>query len=321
MKVIVQIPCLDEEETIADVLRTIPDVIAGVDQIETLLIDDGSRDGTVEVARAAGIDHVISHKRTLGLAASFADGLQQSLSLGADIIVNTDGDNQYPSEAIADLVGPIIEERADIVVGDRQIASIKHFSATKKILQKLGSWMVRTVSNTQIPDTTSGFRAYSREAALRLNVLTGYSYTLETIIQAGKLGLTLVSLPIEVNEPTRESRLKRNNWHFIKAQAGTIVRIYAFYEPMRTFTYISAPFILAGAGLIGRFLYFVAVSQSGVSRYIQSVTIGSGLLLIGILILLFGVQADISAKHRKLSEQLLYHMRKRELDRPGERLQ
>jgi hypothetical protein len=194
------------------------------------------------------------------------------------------------------------------------VQGIEHFSATKKRLLALGSWMVRTVSETDVPDAVSGFRAYSREAALRFNILTRYSYTLETIIQAGKLGLPILSIPVTTNPPTRPSRLQRSMWHFIKAQAGTILRLYAFYEPLRTFSYLALPFLLLGAALWARFAYFYLIGESGVGRFIQSLTLGTGLLLAGALIVLFGIQADISGKHRQLTQEVLYRLKKMELD-------
>jgi glycosyltransferase involved in cell wall biosynthesis len=252
VKLIIQIPCLNEAETLPAVLSTLPKSLPGIDCIEILIIDDGSSDETIGVAQAHNVHHIIRHNQNLGLARAFTDGIEKSLELGADIIVNTDGDTQYPAEYIPQLVQPILDGRADIVIGDRQVHTIPHFSRTKKLLQWFGSWMVRTVSGTGVPDTTSGFRAYSREAALRLNILSRYSYTLETIIQAGKMGLPIESVPITTNPPTRPSRLQRNAWHFIKAQAGTILRLYAFYEPLRTFTYIALPFLLSGLFLLGR---------------------------------------------------------------------
>lgn len=315
MKLIIQIPCYNEAETLPDTLADLPRHIPGVDCIETLVIDDGSRDDTAVTAQKLGVNHIVSHPQNLGLARAFQTGLDACLRLGADIIVNTDGDHQYPGRFILDLAGPVVVGEADIVVGDRQIDKIPHFSTVKKRLQKLGSWLVRTVSGTDVPDAPSGFRAYSREAALRLNILTRYSYTLETIIQAGKMGLTVVSVPIEVNETIRPSRLQRNMWHFIKAQAGTIMRLYAFYEPLRTFSYIAMPFILAGLGLWARFGYFFLVGQSGVGRFAQSITVGTGLLLVGVITLLFGIQADITGKHRQLTQEMLYRLKKMEIEK------
>jgi glycosyltransferase involved in cell wall biosynthesis len=314
VKLIIQLPCHNETDTLAEALSGIPAVIPGIDCIETLVIDDGSSDGTAELAQALGVTHLVRHPVNRGLAAAFQTGLDTALRLGADVIVNTDGDNQYPARFIPDLVAPIIRQQADIVIGDRQIDQIAHFSRFKKMLQKFGSAVVRTVSGTDVPDTVSGFRAYSREAALRLNILTSFTYTLETIIQAGKVGLTILSVPIETNPPTRPSRLQRNLWHFIKAQAGTILRLYAFYEPLRTFTYLAAPFILSGLGLWFRFLYFYFFEALSPARYIQSLTIGTGLLVVGVVMLLFGIQADITGKHRQLTQEVLYRLKKMELE-------
>lgn len=314
MKLIIQIPCRNEAETLAAVLQELPTFIPGISCIETLIIDDGSTDNTTAVAHRLGVNHVVRHSSHLGLARAFRTGLDTSLQLGADVIVNTDGDNQYPAFFIPHLVAPILCGEADIVIGDRQVDRIGHFSPLKKRLQKLGSWVVRNVSGTDVPDTVSGFRAYSREAALRLNILTNFTYTLETIIQAGKMGLALTSVPIETNEPTRPSRLQRSAWHFIKAQSSTILRLYAFYEPLRTFSYIAAPFLLAGVGLIVRFLFYYWIGESGIGRYMQSLTIGVGFFLTGVFIALFGVQADISNKHRRLTQEVLYRLKKLELE-------
>ncbi len=296
----------------AETLADFPKHLHGIDCIETLIIDDGSEDDTVAVAQALGVGHIVHHKKNLGLARSFQDGLEASLKAGADIVVNTDADNQYPGRFIANLVAPIVNGEADMVIGDRQVDQIKHFSPLKRALQKLGSWLVRTASETDVPDAPSGFRAYSKETALRLNILTRYSYTLETIIQAGKLGLTIQSVPVETNPPSRPSRLQRNMWHFIKAQAGTIMRLYAFYEPLRTFSYLAIPFLLLGLGSWIRFLSFYVQRIGG---HLQSLTIGTGLFLVGILILLFGIQADISSKHRQLTQESLYRLKKMELEK------
>jgi glycosyltransferase involved in cell wall biosynthesis len=318
VKLIIQIPCLNEAETLPEVLAELPRHIDGIDLIETLVIDDGSNDGTAEVASALGVDHVVRHPRNLGLAKAFQTGVEAALQRGADIIVNTDADNQYPGRYIVDLVTPILSGNADMVIGDRQIGTIDHFSPWKKLLQRLGSWMVRNVSGTDVPDTVSGFRAYTRETALRLNILTQFSYTLDTIIQAGKKGLTIVSVPIETNGPTRPSRLQHSTWHFVRQQAATIVRLYAFYEPLRTFLYIALPFLLVGTFLLLRFGYFY-ITDGGMG-HVQSVTIGSGFFVVGIFVALFGLQADISSKHRLLSDQTLYRLKKLELEKiEGER--
>ncbi|MBK7915978.1 MAG: glycosyltransferase family 2 protein [Candidatus Promineifilaceae bacterium] len=317
MKCIIQIPCFNEAETLPETLAGLPQSIPGIDCLELLVIDDGSKDETAVLAQSLGVHHVIRHRQNLGLARAFQTGLDACLRLGADIIVNTDADNQYPGRYIPDLVAPVLAGQADIVIADRQVGKIAHFSPVKRALQKLGSWMVRTVSGTRVPDAASGFRAYSREAALRLNILTRFSYTLETIIQAGKLGLAVESLPIETNVTERPSRLQKNMWHFIKAQAGTIMRLYAFYEPLRTFSYLALPFLIAGMFTWLRFLYFVLVGESGTGRYIQSITIGTGLLLVGVITLLFGIQADIASKHRQLTQEMLYRLKKLELQEEG----
>ena len=317
VKLIIQIPCYNESQTLPLVLEGMPSSIPGIDIIETLIIDDGSQDETASVAKALGIDHYVSHTRNLGLARAFATGLEQCLLLGADIIVNTDGDNQYPARFIPDLVTPIVDGVADIVIANRQVEHVAHFSPFKKLLQATGSWLVRAVSGTEVPDAPSGFRAYTRETALRLNILTRYSYTLETIIQAGKLGLRIVSVPVDTNPPTRPSRLQRSTWHFIKAQASTIVRLYAFYEPLRTFTYLALPFLLSGLFLLLRFFGFYLMGEQGVGRHVQSVIIGVGLIVVGAFIGLFGLQADIASKHRLLSQEILYRLKKRELEETG----
>lgn len=312
-KLIIQIPCYNEAETLPETIAGLPTTLPGISCLEWLVIDDGSQDNTAVLAHSLGVHHVVRHPKNKGLAQAFQTGLNTCLRLGADIIVNTDADNQYPGHYIAQLVQPVLAETADIVIGNRQVEQIEHFSPVKKALQKLGSRTVRTVSGLNVPDAPSGFRAYSREAALRLNILTRYSYTLETIIQAGKLGLAVQSIPIATNPPKRPSRLQRNMWHFIKAQGGTILRLYAFYEPLRTFTYLSTPFLLMGLGALARFLYFFAIGEG--LGHVQSVIIGTGMLLVGVIVLLFGIQADIAGKHRQLTEEMLYRLKKLELEK------
>lgn len=314
VKLIIQIPCYNEAETLGTALSGIPVSMEGISCIETMIIDDGSTDETVVVARRLGVDHVVQHGRNRGLAQAFQTGIDHALQAGADIIVNTDGDNQYGAWEIPRLVAPVLAGEADIVIGDRQPQSNQHFSPVKRWLQKLGSWTVRNVSGTDVPDAASGFRAYSREAALRINVLSRYSYTLETIIQAGKLGLTIVSIPVATNAPTRPSRLQRSMWHFIKEQGGTILRIYAFYEPLRTFTYLALPFLLFGALLWLRFLGYYLFFRLEADRFVQSVTIGTGLLIVGVLIFVFGILADIAGKHRQLTQETLYRLKKMGLE-------
>lgn len=302
------------------VLSGLPQSLPGITCVETLVVDDGSNDDTVAVAHEWDVDHIVVHRRNLGLAQAFQTGLNTALRLGADIIVNTDGDNQYPATEITRLVTPVLAGRADIVIGDRQTGKNPHFSPLKRWLQHLGSWTVRNISGTEVTDAASGFRAYSREAALRINVLSRYSYTMETIIQAGKMGLVVSSVPILTNAPTRPSRLQRSMWHFIKAQASTILRIYAFYEPLRTFSYLAIPFLLFGLTLWFRFLYAYLFTASP-DRFVQSVTVGTGLLIVGALILVFGILADIAGKHRQLTQETLYRLKKLEFTQAADQEQ
>ncbi|MFQ5611308.1 MAG: glycosyltransferase family 2 protein [Anaerolineae bacterium] len=314
MHLIIQIPCYNEEKTLPDVLAGIPAEILGVGSIETLVIDDGSTDNTTAIARRLGVDHIVKHPYRRGLATAFQTGLDACLRLGADVIVNTDGDNQYPQADIPRLIGPILDGEADIVVGDRQTRRVVHFSLWKRVLQQGGSWIVRLASGTEVPDATSGFRAFSREAALRLTVLTRYTYTLETIIQAGKKGLVITSVPIEVNAPRRESRLIKSNWDYVKQSAATILRLYAFYEPLKTFSWVSLPFFLIGGYYIGRFVYFFLTGQSARGSHIQSVVIASTLMILGFLIFMLGVIGDLIATNRLILEETLYRTKRMEIE-------
>ncbi len=314
MKLIVQIPCFNEEETLPLVLASIPRQVPGVDEVRVLIIDDGSDDNTVEIARQHGVDYIVHHTQNKGLARAFRSGLDACLRLGADIIVNTDGDNQYPQEDIPRLVAPVLTGGVDIVIGDRQTWTIAEFSPFKKILQAWGSRVVRAVSGTSVTDAPSGFRAYSREAALRLVSLTSYSYTVENVIQAGKLGLSTVNVPVDTNPQTRPSRLKKGNWDFIKKQGATILRLYALYEPLRSFFYLSLPFSLAGLFLLLRFMYFqLFTDQVGIGRHVQSLVIGGTLLTLGLLLFVLGVLADLVTANRRLTEETLYRLRKLEM--------
>jgi len=316
MKLIIQIPCWNEEEALPLTLADIPRQIAGVDEVKILVIDDGSTDGTGEVAKAAGVDHIVRLREHRGLARAFAAGIDASLRLGADIIVNTDADNQYRGSDIERLIQPILVGEADMVVGDRQTGTIPHFSPTKKLLQRMGSWVVRQASGTHIPDATSGFRAYSREAALALNVVSDYTYTLETIIQAGKKGIALAHVPITTNEQTRESRLIRSLPDYLRRSASTIVRVYAMYEPLRIFSLIGAV-VLGVSGLLGvRYLYFVCLGEG--KGHIQSVVLAGVLLVLGFQMLLIGLVADLISVSYRLSEEVLLRVKRLELERaPG----
>lgn len=312
MKLIIQIPCYNEEEYLPITFKELPRTIDGIDQIEYLVIDDGSADRTSEVARQLGVHHVVRHRVNRGLAAAFNTGITTALEMGADIIVNTDADNQYPGAAIADLVRPILEGQAEMVIGDRQIHQIAHFSPLKKFLQRLGSGVVRYVSGTDVPDAPSGFRALTREAALRLNILTRYSYTLETIIQAGKKNLDIAFVPVTVNADLRESRLVKSSLNYVFKSALTILRLFLLYEPLRTFSYISIPFLVVGGGLWLRFLIFMLMGQTVRGSNIQSVVVGSVAIIIAGLIFTIGLLGDIIAINRQLLEEQVYLLKKQQ---------
>lgn len=307
MRLIIQIPCYNEVETLPQTLAELPTHIAGVEEIETLVIDDGSTDGTAQVARQAGVDHVICFTKHKGLATAFAKGVEACLERGADIIVNTDGDNQYPGQDIPRLVEPILKGQADLVIGDRQVGSNILFSPLKRGLQRLGSWVVSRAARTKIPDAASGFRALSREIARRTLVLSKYSYTLETLIQAGAQGFTIVHIPITPNPPTRPSRLMANPLHFIGNAAGNILRAFALYRPLRIFIPLGFLFFLAGFGLGLRFLYFY-ITESGLG-HVQSLILAAVLLIIGFQTLLIGLVADLVSSNRKILEEILYRVR------------
>ncbi|MGN6059622.1 MAG: glycosyltransferase family 2 protein [Sphingomicrobium sp.] len=312
MKLIVQIPCYNEEATLPETIRDIPRYIPGIDTIEILVIDDGSTDRTCEVARKLGVDHIVRNKSNLGLARSFRAGLDRCLAAGADIIVNTDADNQYCGADIEKLVEPILEGRADVVVGDRQTSQVADFSSRKKLLQRFGSSVVRRFSGVDVPDAVSGFRAISRDAALRLNIVSPFSYTIEMLIQVGKKGIAFTSVPIRTNPKTRESRLFKSVFRFIERSATTLLRMYSMYQPLRVFTAVG--FVVALIGLVPmlRFLYdYFFASGNG---KIQSLVIGSALLTIGSLAFLLGLVADLVNHNRALIEMLLEKTRRAELD-------
>ena len=304
MKLIIQIPCLNEAETIGVTLSALPRTVDGFDTVEWLIIDDGSRDNTREVAKEHGIDHIVEHRRHKGLARAFMSGIQECIRLDADVIVNTDADNQYNAADIPQLVAPIIAGRADIVIGARPIEEIHHFSRTKKVLQKLGSWMVRQISFTDLPDTTSGFRALTRETARRTMVFSDYTYTLETIIQAGHRKLSIESVPVRVNDDQRPSRLLKSIPSYIRQSAITLIRIYVVYRPFHFFGSIGIAFFAAGC-LIGlRFIYYYFTEDG--SGHIQSLILMSVLLGMGFQTILIAFVADLFSANRKILEDIRY---------------
>jgi glycosyltransferase involved in cell wall biosynthesis len=311
MKLIIQIPCLNEAETLPATLADLPLSVPGIDLIEVLVIDDGSRDNTSAVARAHGVHHVVRFRRRKGLAAAFVAGIDASLLSGADIIVNTDADNQYLGRDIARLVGPLLSGEADIVIGDRNIRDIQGMSGLKKLLQRLGSWVVRQVSNTEVPDTTSGFRAYTREAALRMTIVSDFSYTLESIIQAGKKRMAVAHVEVGTNPHTRPSRLFDSIWSYLKQSSATIVRIYAMYEPLKVFSYIGGTVFLLGLAVSLRFVYFYL--SGGGRGNVQSLILSAVLLIVGFQVMLIGLLADVISGTRKLMEDVLYRIRSMEL--------
>ena len=311
MKLIIQIPCYNEEELLPITLRALPKEIEGIDTIETLIINDGSSDRTVEVARNNAVNHILSFKHNRGLARAFAAGVEKCLELGADIIVNTDADNQYSGSDIAKLVQPILDGKADIVIGDRQTDKIESFSPIKRLLQKIGSTVVRRLSNAMISDTVSGFRAYSKEAAMHINILTEFSYTVENLIQLGNAKFKILSVPIKTNETLRKSRLHRGIAHFVSSQLRTIIRSYAMYKALKVFTYFGLLFLLPGL-LIGlRFVYFFVFDPSKATGHVQSLIFAAVLIIISFILFMLGIIADLISDNRKLIEKLIQYHRKK----------
>ncbi|WP_375201424.1 glycosyltransferase family 2 protein [Hyphococcus sp.] len=312
VKLVIQIPCLNEAETIAATVADLPKAIDGVSQIEILIIDDGSTDDTVAAARAAGAHHVISNGANRGLAQSFQRGLDAALRLGADIIVNTDGDNQYHGADIAALVRPILDNKADIVVGDRRTETIEHFSPLKKRLQKAGSGLVSALANADVADAVSGFRAFSRDAAMGVTVRSSFSYTTETLIQAGRRRMRIASVPIRTNKVERPSRLFRSIPQFLVRTGRTMLRAYAMYEPLKIFALLGIALMLAGAAPVLRFLvHYLAGDGEGM---IQSLIIGGVIMLIGAISAMFALIADLVAYNRQLLELTLERVRKIEYE-------
>jgi glycosyltransferase involved in cell wall biosynthesis len=311
MKLIIQIPCFDEEQTLPETLADLPRTIEGIDEVEWLVIDDGSSDRTVEVARTGGVSHIVRLTNNKGLAAAFQAGLDASLKLGADIIVNTDADNQYRGADIPKLVAPILAGQADMVIGDRETDQIEHFSPLKKRLQRFGSAVVRRASNTNVPDTTSGFRAYNREAALQMSVVSKFTYTLESIIQAGKQTVAIDHVPIRTNPKTRESRLFPSMWAYVRRNSASIFRIYALYEPLRVFTAAAIVVALLSAAIWARFLWFFFSGEG--EGHIQSLILGSTLFLVAVQFAALGVLGDILAGSRVIQQRILERVRRVEL--------
>lgn len=315
MKLIIQIPCYNESETLEIALNDLPRKLDGVDEIEYLIINDGSKDNTVEVAKKWGVHHIVDFKQNKGLAKGFMAGLDGCLRNGADIIVNTDADNQYCADDIATIIQPILDGKADMVIGARPIDQTEHFSFIKKKLQHFGSWVVRKASNTTIPDAPSGFRAFSREAAMRINVVNDYTYTLETIVQAGREKIAITSVPIRTNAELRPSRLFNSIWGYVKKSMLTIIRAYMMYKPLKCFTFLSIPPIAVGV-LIGlRFLFYLAMGQGG--GHIQSLILACTLIIMGFVTIMIGLVADVIAANRKILEDTQYHVRKSEYDALG----
>ena len=311
MKLIIQIPCFNEEAQLPQTLADLPRELAGIDEVEWLVIDDGSTDRTIDVAREHGVDHIVRLTNNKGLANAFQAGLDAALKLGADIVVNTDADNQYPGREIPRLVAPILRREADLVVGDREVQTVEHFSPAKKSLQRLGSEVVRRASNTDVPDTTSGFRAYNREAAIQLHVVSKFTYTLETLIQAGRQLLAVAHVPIATNPPIRGSRLFPSTWAYVRRNAATIFRIYALYEPLRTFLTAAAVLALGSGVIWARFAYFYLSGEG--SGHVQSLILGAVLFIAAMVLGALGVLGDILAGSRQIQQQTLERQRRVEL--------
>lgn len=310
-RLIIQIPCLNEASTLPRTIAELPRRVAGIDAVELLVVDDGSTDGTAAVARAHGVHHVVRFRARKGLAAAFMAGLDAALRQGADYIVNTDADNQYAGADVEKLVRPLLDGTADVVIGDRNVGALRHMPWSRRWLQRIGSWVVRQVSDTHVPDTTSGFRAYTREAALRQSVVSEFSYTLETIIQAGKKRMAIAHVPVGTNRTTRPSRLFDNVFTYLKQSAATIVRIYAMYEPLKVFLAAGLTVFAAGFAISLRFLYFY-LTGSG-AGHLQSLILSAVLLIVGFQIMLIGLMADVISANRTLTEELLYRVRSIEL--------
>ena len=314
MKLIIQIPCYNEEASLPDVLKGLPKKLPGIDQIEVVVIDDGSQDQTASVARALGVHYVVQNKKNIGLAHSFRIGLDRALREGADIVVNLDGDNQYCGAEIGRVIEPIIAGRADLVIGCRDIDNIPHFSPFKRLLQKLGTFVVSRLAHIGVGDATSGFRAFSRKAALQLNILSNYTYTLESILQVASKGIALTCVPISVNAPVRPSRLMKNLWSYLVFSLATMIRIFTMYNPLSVFLPLGLLVVLVGLSLVGRFMYFYFVGSG--AGHVQSLVVAVSACLGGFTVILIGLIADLIQFNRRMLEEVLERVRRLELDWP-----
>lgn len=309
MKLIIQIPCFNEEKTLASVLSELPTKIDGIDTIETMIIDDGSSDKTIQIANDHKVDHIVKHVGNKWLGNAFKSGVEKALWEGADILVNTDGDNQYPGKFIPDLVTPIVEGESDFVMGNRQTKNIKHFSPLKKFFQWLGSFLVRVLSGTKVPDSVSGFRAYSREALLRINVTSDFSYAVDTLIQAGSKRIKVSYIPMTTNKPTRPSRLFKNMWQHMYKTFSILIRVYAMYNPLRVFMSLASLFFIVWSLGILRFIYFY-ITVDGDTGKIQSLMLSGVFLIIASIFFALWIIWDLIAKNRRLIEDNLYFTKK-----------
>jgi glycosyltransferase involved in cell wall biosynthesis len=315
MKLVVQIPCYNEEATLPLVLGSIPREIAGIDELEILIVDDGSTDNTIAIAREHGVKEFVVHRRNRGLGRSFHDGVERALELGADIIVNTDGDNQYPQASIPDLIAPILAGKADIVIADRQTQTIAHFSRGKKFLQRFGSAVVNKAAGTTLPDAASGFRAYSKDAIMQLNTITRFSYCMETIIQAGNKRLAITSIPIETNPPTRKSRLFKSSREHVVKSAAAIIRAYIMYKPYLIFGWLGGTLAVLGLIPFARYSYFTIVDHQG-RGHLQSLIVGSTLLMVAFMCFVLNIIADLIRINRILIEDNLEHTKRARFNKP-----
>jgi len=313
VKLVVQISCLNEAETLPLVLSSIPKKIKGVDSIDILIIDDGCTDNTVEVARKHGVKNFVIHRRNKGLGLGFRDGILKSLEMGADIIVHTDGDNQYPQEKIGDLIKPILDEKADMVIADRQVQSIAHFSKGKKLMQAIGTKILNSAAGTQVPDAPSGFRAYSRDAALQLNVVTRFSYAMETLIQAGNKRLAIATIPIKTNPKTRESRLFSSSWEHVYKSGLAITRAFIMYRPYIIFNSLSILLFVLGLIPFLRYLFFFLVDKHP-GDHLQSLLLGSVMIISAFIVLAIGIIADLTRINRSLTEDMLEQVKRSRFD-------